>query len=126
MPEDQLQIYSFSKNVTAEERCILVHSTVLFKTKLRGCAGAMLLMLCFAILACRSEETPLGHVMAFRDLKHLTEIITILEKSIKHMSNTVDLTMVGNANIVEEIILWTHVVYYETQRTSDEENTCAL
>ena len=38
-----------------------------------------------------------------RDIRHLTEKITRHEKSIKHMSNTVDLTMVGNVNIAEEI-----------------------
>ena len=38
-----------------------------------------------------------------RDHRHLTEKITKLEKSIKQMSNTVDLTMVGNVNIAEEI-----------------------
>ena len=56
----------------------------------------MLQMLCFAILAYCSEETSLGHV---RDLKHLTEKITQHEKFIKHMSNTLDLSMAGNVNI---------------------------
>ena len=34
---------------------------------------------------------------------HLTEKITKHQKCIKHMSNTVDLTMVGNVNIAEEM-----------------------
>ena len=38
-----------------------------------------------------------------RDLKNLTEKFTKHEKSITHMSNTVDLTVVGNVNIAEEI-----------------------
>ena len=65
-------------------------------TKLRDFSDAMLLMLCFAILAYCFVATPLGRAMAS---EHLTEKLTKHERSIKHISNTVDLTMVGNVNI---------------------------
>ena len=38
-----------------------------------------------------------------RNLKHLIEKITKHKKSIKHTSNLVNLTMIGNVNIAEEI-----------------------
>ena len=61
----------------------------------------MLLMLCFAILVHCSEETLLGQAMV-SETSSLTEKITKHEKSTKHMSNTVDLTLLGNANIANE------------------------
>ena len=65
-----------------------------------GCDAANALF-CYPCLLFGGDATWTRN--GFRDLRHLTEKITKHEKSIKHMSNTVDLTMVGNVNIVEEI-----------------------
>ena len=87
--------------VTAGKVSIRVHLAVLFTTKLRSFAGVLLKMLWFAILAYCSEETPLGHAMASETSSISLKKIAKQEKSIKHMSNTLDCTMVGNVNIAE-------------------------
>ena len=65
-----------------------------------GCDAANAL-LCYPCLLFGGNTTWTRN--GVRDLKHLTKKITKHEKSIKHMSNTVGLTMVGNVNIVEEM-----------------------
>ena len=95
--------YSFSKNVTAEKISILACSTVLFTTKLFTAVRVRCCQ-CFVLLSFPAVRKK--HHLArkgVRDLKHLAEKLTKHEKSITHMSNSVDLTMVGNANIVKEI-----------------------
>ena len=93
-------MHSFSKNVIAQKWCTLVRSTVLFTTKFSDLAAAMLQIFWYPYLLFGEDITWTRN--GVRDIKHLIEAITKHEKSIKHMSNTVDLAIAGNANIAEE------------------------
>ena len=65
-----------------------------------GCNAANAL-LCYLGLLFRGDTTWTRN--GVRNFKYLTEKITKYEKSLKHMSNTIDLTIVGNVNIAKEI-----------------------
>ena len=93
-------MYSFSKNVIAQKWCTLVHSTVLFTTNFSDLGGAMQQIVWYPYRLFGEDITWTRN--GLRDIKHLLETITKHEKSIKHMSNTVDLAIAENANIAEE------------------------
>ena len=88
---------------SAGKRITLVHSTVVFTTRLftaLRCDASYALYCSPCLLFGANTTWPRN---GGRDLKHFTENITKHKKSITHMSITIDLTMVGKVNIAEEI-----------------------